>query len=168
MTKSKALKILNEYYQKNGNITLYYLYDWYEKEFDYYNDLVTNRNCNKSTEDYYCGIITLELVINSLKEETTNITDTLLPELLIKPGYVTFNKIARSLQMGTFKCNQYDITNCWLPLYIKESKKKHDEFYNCHIEKIKINLQERFKDFNRITGKIQSIVAPYRKINPNI
>ena len=51
MTKSKALKILNEYYQKNGNITLYYLYDWYEKEFDYYNELVTNKDCNKSTED---------------------------------------------------------------------------------------------------------------------
>ena len=51
---------------------------------------------------------------------------------------------------------------------LERAKEKHDEFYNSHIEKIKINLQERFKRFNRLTGKIQSIVAPYRKINPNI
>ena len=47
---------------------------------------------------------------------------------------------------------------------LKRAKEKHDEFYNGHIEKIKINLQERLKGFNRITGKIQPIVTPYRKI----
>ena len=168
MTKSKALKILNEYYQKNGNIVLYYLYDWYEKELNFYKNLIGDTSLSNTLRDFYCGVINLEFLINSLQEETTSLTDTISPDLLIKDGYVTFGKVARELQMNTFKCNQYDEDNCWLPMYSKSSKKLHDDFYNNHINTIKVKLKEKVDNYNRMTQMMRLTRPPKRIINPNI